>query len=417
MSRASLALDHLRGFIIVMVVAFHSFMAYMVSQPESPQAFDAPPYDWTAHPIIDGHRWLGFDLFGAFQFLYLMQAMFFLSGLLVWPSLARKGAAMFLRDRVLRLGVPFVVGVFVLMPMAYFPVYAVGAIEPSWAGFWVHWTALPFWPSGPIWFLWFVLVLNVAAAGLHGLAPSAGKLLDRVSVFAATRPARFVIGLVVISALIYLPMATRFEPWQWIEYGPFAFQPGLAPQYVLYFLAGLATGALGIERSFLTSSTLLAERWVLWLVGAFAAFLLWVAAAALIMKGQDVMGQDLGLPGVGLARDLGVVLFPAAATLGSVATFLRFSDSRMPFLASISENAYGIYLFHYVFVIWTQYLLLGAPLPAIAKGAIVLIITLALSWTISLGVSSIPLGARVLRGERRASLAKAQSPAERSSPI
>jgi glucans biosynthesis protein C len=217
---------------------------------------------------------------------------------------------------------------------------------------------------------------------------------------------------VVISALIYLPMAARFEPWQWIEYGPFAFQPGLAPQYVLYFLAGLAAGALGIERSFPTSNTLLAERWVLWLVGAFAAFLLWVAAAALIIKGQDV-----GLPGVSLARDLGVVMFPTAATLGSAAIFLRFSDARMPFLASISENAYGIYLFHYVFVIWTQYLLLGAPLPAIAKGAIVLIITLALSWTISLGVSSIPLGARVLRGERRASLTKAQPPAERSSPI
>src|SRR5262249_5062337 len=222
----------------------------------------------------------------------------------------------------------------------------------------------------------------------------------------------FLIGLVVVSALIYLPMAARFEPWQWTEYGPFAFQPGLAPQYMLYFLAGLAAGALWIERSFLTSSTPLSQRWVLWLIGAFAAFLLWVAAAALIMRGRDA-----GLPGLGLARDLGVVLFPAAATFGSAAIFLRFSDARMPFLASISENAYGIYLFHYVFVIWTQYLLLGAPLPAIAKGAIVLIITLALSWTISLGVSRIPLGARVLRGERRAALAKAESPAERSSPI
>jgi hypothetical protein len=395
-----------------MVLAFHSFMAYMASQPESPPAFDAPPYDWTAHPVIDSHRWLGFDLFGAFQFLYLMQAMFFLSGLFVWPSLARKGAAMFLRDRALRLGVPFVVGVFLLMPVAYFPVYAVGAIEPSWAGFWAHWTALPFWPSGPIWFLWFVLVLNAVAAGLYGLAPRAAKLLDRVAAFAAKRPERFIIGLVAISALIYLPMAARFEPWQWTEYGPFAFQPGLAPQYVLYFFAGLAAGALGIERSFLTSSTLLSERWVLWLMGTFTAFLLWVAAAALIMK-----GQDLGLPGVGLARDLAVVLFPAAATFGSAAIFLRFSDARVPFLASISENAYGIYLCHYVFVIWTQYLLLRAPLPAVAKGVIVLIITLALSWIISLGVNSIPLGARVLRGERRASLAKAQSTAERSRPI
>src|SRR5499427_9321643 len=112
MSRTSQALDHLRGFGIVMVVAFHSSMAYMINQPAAALSFDSAPGDWTAHPIIDSHRWLGFDLFGAFQFLHLMQAMFFLSGLFVWPSLARKGAAAFLRDRVLRLGVPFVVGVF-----------------------------------------------------------------------------------------------------------------------------------------------------------------------------------------------------------------------------------------------------------------------------------------------------------------
>src|SRR5262245_10613947 len=171
MSRVSLALDNLRGFIILMVLAFHSFMAYMASLPLSPSPFDAPPYDWQAHPIIDNKRWLGFDLFGAFQFLHLMQLMFFLSGLFVWPSLVRKGTTPFLRDRLLRLGVPFVVGVFLLMPLAYFPVYRLRSDDPSWSVFWSQWIALPFWPSGPIWFLWFVLVLNIMAAALYSFAP------------------------------------------------------------------------------------------------------------------------------------------------------------------------------------------------------------------------------------------------------
>src|SRR5262245_64345713 len=81
MSGASWARDNLRGFVILMVLAFHSFMAYMASLPPSPPPFDAPPYEWVAHPIIDSDRWLGFDLFGAFQFLHLLRLIFFFSGL------------------------------------------------------------------------------------------------------------------------------------------------------------------------------------------------------------------------------------------------------------------------------------------------------------------------------------------------
>jgi peptidoglycan/LPS O-acetylase OafA/YrhL len=408
MSGVALALDNLRGYVILMVLAFHSFVAYMASQPLSAPPFDAPPYDWMAHPIIDSDRWLGFDLFGAFQFLHLMQLMFFLSGLFVWPSLMRKGMATFLRDRVVRLGVPFVVGVFLLMPVAYFPVYRVSAVDPSWSGFWSQWIALPFWPSGPIWFLWFILVLNVVAAGLYWLAPRSGELLGRLSAYAGNHPERFFISLVIISALAYLPLAALFEPWQWVELGPFAIQPSLAPQYAVYFLAGLAVGAPGIDQGLLRSDAMLAQRWALWLVGAFAAFVLWIVSAALIAKGHDG-----ALPGLRIARELGVILFAASACFASAAFFLRFAAMRRRILGSISENAYGIYLFHYVFVIWTQYALLDVPMPAVAKGAIVLSVTLALSWAVSAGVSCTRVGARLMLGERRAAMAEARSSAKR----
>jgi hypothetical protein len=47
---------------------------------------------------------------------------------------------------------------------------------------------------------------------------------------------------------------------------------------------------------------------------------------------------------------------------------------------SLSANAYGIYLVHYVFVTWVQYELLAANLSATQKGAAVFFITLLLSW-------------------------------------
>src|SRR5439155_26676119 len=154
-----IAFNHWRGFAIHGVLAFHSSNAYLNSQPPSALPFDSPPYCWAANPIVDADRWIGFDLFCAFQFLYLMQLMFFLSGLFVWPSLERKGAGAFLYDRFLRLGVPFLLGTYLLMPLAYYPVYRVTAVDPSASAFWWHWNALPFWPSGPLCFLWFLFAL------------------------------------------------------------------------------------------------------------------------------------------------------------------------------------------------------------------------------------------------------------------
>ena len=98
MSKTRLALSNLRGFAILMVVAFHSCIAYLGSQPLSALPFNEPPYAWMANPIIDSERWFGLDLFCAFQYVYLMHLMFLLSGLFVWPSLVRRGRT-FLYDR------------------------------------------------------------------------------------------------------------------------------------------------------------------------------------------------------------------------------------------------------------------------------------------------------------------------------
>jgi len=66
-SGSSLALNNLRGMVILIVVAFHSVSAYLGSLAPSAYAFDKPPYLWRAFPIVDTHRWFGFDLFCAWQ--------------------------------------------------------------------------------------------------------------------------------------------------------------------------------------------------------------------------------------------------------------------------------------------------------------------------------------------------------------
>jgi glucans biosynthesis protein C len=398
MSKPSLALSNLRGFAILMVVAFHSCIAYLGSQPDSALPFDSPPYGWRANPIVDSVRWVGFDLFCAFQYVYLMQLMFFLSGLFVWPSLSRKGGRKFLYDRLLRLGVPFAIGLYLLMPVTYYPVYRVTAVDPSWSAFWSHWIALPFWPSGPMWFLWLLLAFNIAAAALYWLAPRAGEWLGGLSATSGASPGRFFIALVSVSALAYVPLAAVFEPWQWVQFGPFAVQPSLAPQYAIYFFAGLGVGAYGFERGLLEADGMLARRWGRWIIGTAAAFLLWIVPTALIVQGVI-------LPGLRIVADLGLVLCAASACLALAGVFLRFAGPRRPILDSLADNAYGIYLLHYVFVIWLQYMLLGAPLFAIVKAAIVFTGALTLSWAIAAAMCRIPIGARLM-GRKRQELAR-----------
>src|SRR5947199_4274417 len=114
--RSSLALDNLRAFVILLVLSFHSVLAYLQFLPAEPFAFDSPPYMWRAFPIVDSQRWFGFDLYCAWQDVFLMSLFFFLSGLFVWPSLCRKGVGAFLHGRILRLGLPFALVVGLLMP-------------------------------------------------------------------------------------------------------------------------------------------------------------------------------------------------------------------------------------------------------------------------------------------------------------
>ena len=177
-----------------------------------------------------------------------------------------------------------------------------------------------------------------------------------------------------------------------MQFGPFAFQPSFTLLYVTYFFAGLGVGAYGLERGLLASDGMLARRWAVWLASALAGFLLWIIPAALTMQPPGA-----NVPALEILADFGLVVSCATACFALAAVFLRFAAARSAVVDSLSANAYGIYLVHYVFVIWLQYLLLGVALFAIAKGAIVFAAASLLSWASTAAVCRIPIGARLMR--------------------
>lgn len=385
----SLALRNLRVVAILIVVAFHAVLPYLSSAKASAAPFDQPPYDWLAFPIVDSQRWFGFDLFTAWQDVYLMSLMFFLSGLFAWPSLARKGIPGFLAGRLLRLGAPFAFGVAVVMPLALYPAYRQLTADPSWIGYGRSYLTLPFWPNGPMWFLGLLLAFTLAAAALYRCAPEGVAWLGRAS--SRAPPGLCLIGLATVAAAAYVPLALAFTPWRWSELGPFAVQLSRPLLYAVYYVAGLALGAHGVGRGHTAPDGALARRWRVWLLCAVAAQLVWMGLAALTLAYRTPAPLTLQI-----AADLAFAFAGASGFFFAMAACLRFGAVGWRGFDGLSKNVFGIYVLHYAPLVWLQYGLLDLSLSAFAKAAIVFGGALVLAFAATSAIRSARLGCRLI---------------------
>jgi peptidoglycan/LPS O-acetylase OafA/YrhL len=386
----NVSIGYLRAFITVLVVAHHAALAYHPFAPPPPANLVAQPRLWQAFPVVDSARWIGWALLTGFNDVFFMSLMFFLSGLFVWNSLQRKGAGAFVRDRVVRLGIPFAVAAALVAPLAYYPAYLTTPSHTGIAGFWQQWRALGNWPAGPAWFIWVLLAFDFVAAALFFALPKWGEALGRICGNAARRPVAFFGLLLAVSALAYIPMELKFNGFAWASWGPFVFQTSRIIHYFVYFMLGAGVGALGIGKGLLAPDGKLARRSILWAVAAWVAFSVEgvVVIAALSPHASPRPWE--------LAADCGFVLSCAASSFAFLALFVRFAKSRSKIWDSLTANAYGIYLVHYAFVSWLQYSLLKAALPGIAKGSLVILGALVLSWGTVAALRRIPAVGRVL---------------------
>jgi hypothetical protein len=360
------ALGYLRMFVTLMVVAHHAMLAYYPFAPPPASSLLAEQW-WRAFPVVDADRCGAFATVVAFNDNFFMSLMFLVSGLFVWKSLERKGVARFLRDRAIRLGIPFVVSIVVLAPLAYYPAY----LQSGGHGvgeFARQYIALAPLPAGPAWFLWVLLAFDVVVAGVFAIVKSLPQLASLSARFAfgnASPVAMFAI-VVALSALAYIPLGREVGEMRWDGIGPLVLQIGRAAHYALYFAIGVVVGPQ-LARSFVHA---LGRWWFAWVAIAAIAFYVaigWETAA--------FMG------GSAIKADLGFVLTCAASSFGLTAVFVRFASRPLPVLDRLRDNAYGIYLLHYAAVSWLQYALLDAALSGAVKGIAVTLGAIVLACT------------------------------------
>jgi peptidoglycan/LPS O-acetylase OafA/YrhL len=386
----NLAVGYLRAFVTLLVLAHHAVLAYVSIAPP-PQAFDREPFLWGAFPVVDPHRWAGWTLLVSFNDIFFMALMFFISGLFVTDSLGRKGAGGFLRDRLMRLGIPFVFAAAVVAPLAYYPAYLLSGAKPDPGAYLQTLLSMPHWNSGPAWFLGVLMALAVVVAAIQQLAPRALGGLGRLAAGSDRRPGPFFLALSAASAVVYVGAGFVFDAMEWLHLGPFAIQAVRIGHYPLYFFAGVAVGAFGLDRGLLAAGGELARRWKLWTVAAVAAFVVLnaVVIAAYAAKGQP---HALWTTGGGICFAIAC----AGACFMLVAIFRRVVKGRSRVWDSLSANAYGMYVVHYAIASWVQLALLPADLPGAAKGLIVVATVIALSWASTACLRRIPGVARIL---------------------
>ena len=388
----NLALGYLRGFLVVLVLAHHSVLAYIDGAPPQATSLLAQPYYWRAFMVVDHQQWTGFSLFTGFNDDFFMSLMFFVSGLFVWSSLKRKGNASFVRERLRRLGIPFLFAAAVIAPIAYYPTYLL-TTGPHSVGGYVHvWLSFGDWPTGPAWFIWLLLAFDLGVAAWFAIAPNFGEMIGRLASNAREHPARFFLLLVTISTAVFIPMLAIFGAMSWTSVGPFQFQTARLFHYAVYFLAGIGVGAYGIERGLLAPDGLLARHWLRWTIASLVVFALSVVFMLIVITKGATMSPVL----LNTVGGLAYAVTCGAISFAFLALFVRFATRRRWIYDSLSENEYGMYLIHYMFVSWLQLAILSSSMPAIEKGILVFAGVLVLSWGSSAALRRIPGVSRIV---------------------
>ncbi|MEN6622882.1 MAG: acyltransferase family protein [Smithella sp.] len=364
--KRDLAIDYLRSSVTVLVVAHHAALAYNTFSH-----YDPVHYMKSTAPIVDASRWMLLDSFVGWNDMFFMSLMFLISGLFVTPSIARKGTGNFLSDRMKRLGIPYLIAITLLSPLAYYPSWLLSNAASK-SDFLSSFFTTGVWSGGPAWYIWILLAFCCFFALAHKLIPN---LMEKLS-WSATSAHSLVVVFLILSLMTTIPMRLLFLSNEWtILAGPLVIPAGRILLYFAWFLLGVALGGAGLENS-LSRSNL--KPWPIWLV---LGGLTYAAHGLLEVKFASSAIVPAWLINIFLASIYSICCtFTGLAGLGLARSFFR---NARPVADNLTGNAYGIYIFHYVFVTWIQFYLLTKPLPAALKFMITFCFALTASWLLT----------------------------------
>jgi len=384
--------DNLRSLFVFGVVIQHASMAYLYS---------------TWWPVADEPS-IFIGVFTGFFDGFLMPALFFISGYFAIPSIRKKTISQFIKGKLKRLGVPWLVcTLFIgpIVPLVYH--YTRNGLILS-SSYWRTWLALMnnalgfgvgilppmrqvlennlfyqryMWFVGLLiaFFLMFSFIYTVKKGWFETNIPSLKA--DRPSVL-STMGMMLSVGIITFlgSSLLIMTMFAfspgTSNPESWFTLGNIVqFRVSRIFLHVAYFVLGVLTFKWKwIERGKFPGHN---KTWIIAFVLVFVAY---YYSYFLMLSAETGQMEKL----FGLLFWLCLNYFTITAIGLSVSLAVRYWNRQTPFNKIQATNSYNLYLSHYVFVIGFQLLFLTLPqIPISLKFGLVSILSICCGCLVS----------------------------------
>jgi len=246
-------IDNLRIFLISLVVLHHLSITY------------GAPGSWYYNETEAGFpEIIPMLLFVLTNQSFFMGMFFFVSAFFILPSLKRKGTGKFVKDRLIRLGIPLLLFYFILSPLTVFLLHRfIRGDEVFLIDFWLNQRGAGF---GPLWFVEALLLFTLVF-----LLVKPEKVNRQISF-----PGTFVILLAAIATGFLQYLIRIWLPVGWSM--PFTnFQLPFFVQYIFLFVLGI----LAYKNNWMDAITFTAaKKWFL-----FAQFILFIVFPLIFILG------------------------------------------------------------------------------------------------------------------------------------
>lgn len=338
-------LDNLRSLVIFLVVVTHSAVTY--------SGIGSWYYTEGNMASLDPASRLLFALYGSFTQAWFMGILFFLAAFFAARSLAKRGPAAFAKERLLRLGVPLLIYMFVIDPFIQYFIMNYGNIREhsNVLRFYLDYLASFRWieSTGPLWFVEALLVFSLLYAAWRAVrrpAKTAGeppRVLTVILIIVAT-------GLGAFSIRLFQPIGTSVVNLQLCFFA----------SYIALFLLGLHAGERRWLENFPQKQGL---TWFTVVLGA--GLVLWFVITIAGGAARGVMLLTGGLYWQSFAYAFWEAFVAIGFSLGLIAFFRRYLNVENRFTKLLAANSFAIYMFHAPILITISLLMRpwhGAPL-------------------------------------------------------
>lgn len=370
-------IDNLRWVMILFVVGMHAACSYS----------HIGSWYWRAETAPGPLSQLVFIAYQATLQAFFMGFLFFLAGYFVPAAYNRKGFARFMGDRLLRLGAPTLLYVFVIhigIGLFLLDWYGKAGLSPLQAyGYYLshgQWLS----GTGPLWFavalLFFSLVYAVFRL-VFGKPPVPAATAKAPS-FAAILALGFGLGGVSFLVRQAAPVGTSWYNMQFCFF----------PQYIVLFGLGIAAARNGWIEA-------LPSRWGKPVL-AFAAIAAPLTIAALVFLNKAVQG-DIATTGGGLHWQalyyaVWEQIFCVLFCTGLLIVFRDGFNLRTRLTRFLSANGFAVYVIHAPVLIAITLLMRPLPWPPLAMFAVAWCLALGASFLLGALLRQVPLLQRIL---------------------